>query len=119
MTKVIGQRSGRPYPGDMEHEQTLRELVVEIPGAARIFERLGLDYCCGGNQTLEQACQSGRLTTSEVMDSLQAAKEVRLPQDFDWQAESLSTLAALTACALPDKFKPWTTGLKSSLPCAN
>jgi regulator of cell morphogenesis and NO signaling len=35
---------------------TLGELVAEQPAAAELFERLGLDYCCGGRRTLEQAC---------------------------------------------------------------
>ena len=39
-------------------EKTVRELALEKPGAARVFEKLGIDYCCGGKQTLEQACRA-------------------------------------------------------------
>jgi regulator of cell morphogenesis and NO signaling len=30
-------------------EKTIRELALENPSATRIFESLGIDYCCGGN----------------------------------------------------------------------
>jgi len=32
-------------------ETTVRELVLENPAATRVFEKLGIDYCCGGNQS--------------------------------------------------------------------
>ena len=35
---------------------TVRELAVEVPGATRVFEKLGIDYCCGGGKALEEAC---------------------------------------------------------------
>ena len=28
--------------------KTVGELAIELPGATRIFEKLGIDYCCGG-----------------------------------------------------------------------
>jgi uncharacterized protein DUF542 len=31
--------------------------VIGIPGAARVFENFGIDYCCGGHRTLADACQ--------------------------------------------------------------
>ena len=27
--------------------KTVREYALEIPAATRIFEKLGIDYCCG------------------------------------------------------------------------
>ena len=26
---------------------TVRELAISIPGATRVFEQMGIDYCCG------------------------------------------------------------------------
>ena len=31
-----------------ETTKTVREYALEIPTATRIFEKLGIDYCCGG-----------------------------------------------------------------------
>ncbi|MBS0631397.1 MAG: iron-sulfur cluster repair di-iron protein [Verrucomicrobia bacterium] len=37
-------------------EITIGELVAARPLLSRVFERLGIDYCCGGKQTLAAAC---------------------------------------------------------------
>jgi regulator of cell morphogenesis and NO signaling len=76
--------------------RTVRELAVEIPEATRIFEKLGIDYCCGGNKSLEEACTSSNLSVDEVLDSLELAEQTaRIKQkDRNWQAEPLADLVA-------------------------
>lgn len=49
-----------------DHAATLGDLVVHQPAAAALFERLGLDYCCGGRRTLEQACSQRGLDAQTV-----------------------------------------------------
>jgi regulator of cell morphogenesis and NO signaling len=77
-------------------ETTVRELAVENPGATRVFERLGIDYCCGGNQTLEQACRGRNLSVDEVRDSLQTAQHSAQAgrEDRNWQIDPLSDLVS-------------------------
>ena len=77
-------------------EKTVRELAVENPGATRVFERLGIDYCCGGNQTIEQACRGRNLSVDEVRDSLQAAQSSAQAdrEDRNWQAQPLGDLVS-------------------------
>ena len=74
--------------------KTVREVAVENPAATRVFERFGIDYCCGGNQALEQACQRAGVPFDEVIDSLEMEKEAAraAKQVHDWQSESLSEL---------------------------
>lgn len=74
--------------------KTVRELAAENPAAPRVFEKLGIDYCCGGNQSLEQACQKAQLSIDQVLDSLEMAEaSVRAAQTVrDWQREPLSEL---------------------------
>ena len=38
--------------------RTVRELAIEIPDATRTFEKLGIDYCCGGSRSLNDACRT-------------------------------------------------------------
>ena len=52
--------------------QSLGKLVTEIPGAARIFHEHGLDFCCGGKQTLAEACESKRVIIEQVQTALSA-----------------------------------------------
>src|SRR4051794_5243420 len=77
-------------------EKTVRELALENPAATRVFEKLGIDYCCGGNKSLEQACRAANLSMDEVIDSLemadQAARAVQAVRD--WQREPLADLVS-------------------------
>jgi hypothetical protein len=54
-------------------EKTVRELALENPAATRVFEKLGIDYCCGGNKSLDEACRAANLNTNQVLDSLEMA----------------------------------------------
>jgi regulator of cell morphogenesis and NO signaling len=76
--------------------KTVRELAVENPAATRIFEKFGIDYCCGGNQSLEAACDRANVSIDQVLDSLEMADEtVRAAQQVrEWQREPLSELIA-------------------------
>lgn len=51
--------------------RTVRELAVEIPNATRTFEKLGIDYCCGGSISLNEACQHAHLAVQDVLRQLQ------------------------------------------------
>ncbi|HSB27859.1 MAG TPA: iron-sulfur cluster repair di-iron protein [Pyrinomonadaceae bacterium] len=48
-------------------QKTVGEFAVEFPNATRLFEQLGIDYCCGGNRPLEEACADAGVSVDEVM----------------------------------------------------
>jgi regulator of cell morphogenesis and NO signaling len=50
---------------------TVRDLAVRIPGATRLFERAGIDYCCGGGRTLEAACDAAGLSSDSMLTGLE------------------------------------------------
>jgi len=76
--------------------KTVREVAVENPAATRVFEKFGIDYCCGGNQLLDQACEKAGVAVDEVLDCLEMEEEtIRSAQLVrDWQSEPLSELVA-------------------------
>ena len=49
---------------------TLGAIVTEHPDRARELERRGLDYCCGGDRSLEGACRDAGLDALEVTAAL-------------------------------------------------
>jgi len=55
--------------------KTVRDLALEIPGATRVFEKIGIDYCCGGQRSLADVCEKAEVTIEDVMKSLELAKE--------------------------------------------
>jgi regulator of cell morphogenesis and NO signaling len=80
----------------MTAERTVRELALENAAATRVFEKLGIDYCCGGNKSLGDACRASNLSVDQVIDSLEMAEEAAhaARKDRNWQTESLADLVA-------------------------
>src|SRR3954452_12224825 len=82
-------------PMTLTAEKTVRELALEIPAATRVFERLQIDYCCGGNRTLEDACRAAGVPLDRVLASLDTAAAGPAPAvDRDWLTEPLAELVA-------------------------
>ena len=48
----------------------LADIVDLVPGAPRVLEPHGLDYCCGGQQTLLVACERAHLDPAVVIAEL-------------------------------------------------
>jgi regulator of cell morphogenesis and NO signaling len=51
-------------------DDTLAQLVTEDTSRAPILDRLGLDYCCGGDETLAHACARLGLDPTDVVAQL-------------------------------------------------
>ncbi|HEX6626064.1 MAG TPA: DUF542 domain-containing protein, partial [Pyrinomonadaceae bacterium] len=56
-------------------EKTVREYAVETPHAARVFEKLKIDYCCGGGRPLGEAARLAGVPLEEVERLLEQAGE--------------------------------------------
>ena len=49
---------------------TVRDVAMELPQSTRLFEKLKIDYCCGGNKPLAEACASAGVEVDNVMEML-------------------------------------------------
>ena len=77
----------------MNASKTVRELAVEVPNATRVFEKFGIDYCCGGKKSLDEACGAARLPVDDVIRALEAAaKPAASVPAYDLPAGSLAEL---------------------------
>jgi regulator of cell morphogenesis and NO signaling len=72
-------------------DDSVSQWVVELPARSRVFEKNGIDYCCGGKATLRQACQKRQINPDAVIADLLAAGHD--PDQRDWSAASLTELA--------------------------
>ncbi len=73
--------------------KTVRELAVEVPNATRVFEKLGIDYCCGGQKPLEEACAGANIPVDEVLRALEQGLDASAPAAArDWNAAPLGEL---------------------------
>jgi len=66
-------------------------LVLEQPGRARVFERFGIDYCCGGKVPLETACTERGLDLAAVIRALEVPPTGDT-EDVDWMARPVADL---------------------------
>lgn len=73
--------------------QTVRDIAIENPASVRVFEKYGIDYCCGGRVPLSEACATKGLKIDDVMASLQATTAPSASGEKDWAKESLANLA--------------------------
>lgn len=52
-------------------DQSLSELAISLPMATEIFRKNRLDFCCGGKQTLREACEKRKLDLNLMVKELQ------------------------------------------------
>jgi regulator of cell morphogenesis and NO signaling len=75
-------------------ESTVRDIASEHPSTTRVFEKAGIDYCCGGARSLQEACDSKNLNVEDLLARLRQAEAEPLPADLrDWKAAPLSDVA--------------------------
>lgn len=52
-------------------ERSLGDIVKQDPRAAVVLERFGLDYCCGGHRTLQEAASERELGVAPIVEALE------------------------------------------------
>jgi regulator of cell morphogenesis and NO signaling len=75
---------------DVHDAITLGDLVASNPGAARVLDGFGLDYCCHGARTLDQACADAGVDTPTVVAALAG---IEVEGDTSWTALDAPALA--------------------------
>lgn len=70
----------------------LKEIIMQYPGSKHVFEAHHLDYCCGGKQTLAQACAKRGLVPETLVQEIQnRAQQKEEVIDFNqWSPDLLA-----------------------------
>ncbi|MCL4742627.1 MAG: iron-sulfur cluster repair di-iron protein [Phycisphaerales bacterium] len=71
---------------------TVGEIVARFPAVATALEGFGIDYCCGGRKTLEEAVERKGLDLDEVLADLEQAASEPTAEERDWRTATLSDL---------------------------
>ncbi len=76
-------------------DTTVGELAANLPGAVRLFEKLEIDFCCGGRRPLEEVCGEKNLGVDQVVAALETLSEVQrgAPDHRNWTDASLAELS--------------------------
>lgn len=79
---------------EIDARKTVKEIVVAMPTSAKVFEQLGIDYCCGGDKRLDEACRGAGLQVQTVTQALAAAGDATQPESeaVNWSGQSLASL---------------------------
>ena len=73
--------------------RTVRDYAIETPQTIPVFEKLGIDYCCGGNRPLDEVCAAANLKLDDVLHSLETAiASPSRPSDRELRSGSLAEL---------------------------
>lgn len=79
----------------MENPKTKKvgEFVADDYRTATVFQKNGIDFCCKGGKTIEEACGDKKISPDTLLAELnEVAKEAKSP-DSDFQSWKLDALA--------------------------
>jgi len=81
---------------DTEQElgkQTVGELVARDYRTAQVFEKYGIDFCCGGKVALSEACHEKGIDLKQVLHDLDQVAEQPVDRSQNYTAWELPFLA--------------------------
>ncbi len=76
----------------LDPTKTVRELAVAFPSATRVFEKTKIDYCCGGDQLLGDACAKAGVDMKVLEQMLETSVEPAPATTVDFQQLTLAEL---------------------------
>ena len=77
---------------DFTDHTRLGQIATAFPASMRVFEAHGLDYCCGGQRELGEACAAAGFAPEKVLDEIQQLRSVNPQTSKDWSQGSLTEL---------------------------
>jgi regulator of cell morphogenesis and NO signaling len=84
----MSQESTRQENGKM----TIGNLVAEDYRIANVFEKYGIDFCCGGQATLATTCQEKDLDLTKILQEIETLKKEPIGQSENFAAWPLPFL---------------------------
>jgi len=67
------------------------DIAAAIPSSVRVFQRQGIDFCCGGKRTLATVCTERGLSFAETVTAIEASASTAA-DSRDWSKEPLGAL---------------------------
>ncbi len=79
---------------DIALETTVADVAAGHPGTIRVFQRHGVDFCCGGKRPLSEVCEEKGLAFEVLRADLHLAMAAPAPDAHDWTTAPLTELVA-------------------------
>ncbi len=74
-------------------QRTIGQIVADDYRAAAVFKKAGIDFCCGGNKSLETACREKNLDTNQLAGELAELENSSVGAERDFKNWDLGFLA--------------------------
>lgn len=74
------------------NDQTVGAIVTNDFRAAEVFKHVGIDFCCGGDQSLDQACREKNIDSSDLMVELEKLSETPTSESHNFKEWKLDFL---------------------------
>jgi len=78
---------------DLSYQKSVGEVVASDYRTAAIFEKYGIDFCCKGHRSIDEACERKHVMTEEVMRELKkyfSSEHSDSPDFKSWPAGQLA-----------------------------
>lgn len=73
-------------------ETRMKDIALSNPTARQVLEDAGLDCCCGGGKSLQEACLHANVSSEEILNRLRENAEHTGPEDLNWIVVPLNEL---------------------------
>ena len=70
----------------------VRDIAVANPGAKKILEDAGVDYCCGGEKSLHEACLRSGVSAEEILRRIEEHSMAAGAAEANWPSARLGDL---------------------------
>ena len=74
-------------------EKTIGEMVADDYRAAAVFTSYGIDFCCKGNRTIDEVCESKKIASGELLQNLENALTQQGGTATDYRSWPIDLLA--------------------------
>ncbi len=94
-------------------EQTVGDIVTQDFRTAAVFQRHGIDFCCGGGRTLQSACETQGIDPAPLLQELATANTAAGQQELryaDWDPDFLADFIVQTHHTYLNRIMPVITG---------
>ncbi len=75
-------------------ETRVKDIALSHPASKRVLEEARVDYCCGGEKSLQEACIHAGVDSEEILKRLRENSQHVNPSDANWTVSPLSDLTA-------------------------
>jgi regulator of cell morphogenesis and NO signaling len=73
-------------------ETTVAEIASSLPRAIPVFQRHGIDFCCGGRRALADVCAEKGIAFDALAGEIASSASEPAPSEANWATEPLNAL---------------------------